>query len=435
MIYLVHKLIYNMIIIEKIKIKVNKMNIKHFISKGYNVKIKDIITINSNDLSVGSHIKVKVKCDTCEEEKELSFQKYIKNIKNDNFYACSSKCAQKKVKKTNIKKFGKEYYTQTIEYIDKVNKTDSEKYGCHHTKNENVKEKQKATLNKKYGVDNFFKSEKFKESNKKRLEEKGVINNFQIDEIKEKSRITCIEKYGVPYSAQSEKVRDKQKITNLERYGSIYPSSNDKIKEKTLKTNIKKYGVKSVLMLSENKKISKINRQKNWFEYIKSINNNINFLNYNTDKKEIEITCEKNHTYFISRELFYSRLNSKTELCTICNNIEKHTSGLEIQMVDYIKKNYNVEIVQNTKRTISPYELDIYLPDLKLAFEFNGLYWHNETNKENNYHLNKTELCEQQGIQLIHIWEDDWIYKQDIVKSMILNKLNKNTIKYLLEKL
>lgn len=39
--------------------------------------------------------------------------------------------------------------------------------------------------------------------------------------------------------------------------------------------------------------------------------------------------------------------------------------------------------------------------------------------------LYKTDECEKNDIQLIHIWEDDWIYKQDIVKSMILNKLGK----------
>jgi hypothetical protein len=82
-----------------------------------------------------------------------------------------------------------------------------------------------------------------------------------------------------------------------------------------------------------------------------------------------------------------------------------------------------------SERKIINGELDIYIPDLKLAFEFNGLYWHNELYKDKNYHLNKTELCEDQGIQLIHIWEDDWSYKQDIVKSMILSKLNKIDVK------
>ena len=58
------------------------------------------------------------------------------------------------------------------------------------------------------------------------------------------------------------------------------------------------------------------------------------------------------------------------------------------------------------------------------------MWWHNELNKDKNYHLSKTEECEKQGIQLIHIWEDDWLYKKDIVKSIILNKLNKNKIIY-----
>ena len=40
--------------------------------------------------------------------------------------------------------------------------------------------------------------------------------------------------------------------------------------------------------------------------------------------------------------------------------------------------------------------------------------------KEKKYHNNKTDLCLEKNIQLIHIYEDDWIYKQDIIKSMIL---------------
>jgi hypothetical protein len=74
---------------------------------------------------------------------------------------------------------------------------------------------------------------------------------------------------------------------------------------------------------------------------------------------------------------------------------------------------------------IKPYELDIFIPKLKLAFEFNGLYYHNEIHKPNNHHLNKTILCDENHIQLFHIYEDDWIYKQNIIKSMILNKLGK----------
>ena len=73
-----------------------------------------------------------------------------------------------------------------------------------------------------------------------------------------------------------------------------------------------------------------------------------------------------------------------------------------------------------------PYEVDIYLPDYNLAIEYNGLYWHSEIYKKNDYHINKTELCEKNEIKLLQIFEDEWVYKRDIVKSIIKNKLNIN---------
>jgi len=414
-----------MIINEKIKIKITEKNIKHFKIKGYDCNLKDILEIKTEDLNPGSHIKIQVRCDVCENEKELSFQKYIKNIKNSNFYACSSKCAQEKVKKTSIKNFGTEYYMQTDEYKKRVIETDNNKYGCHHTQSDVVKHKQINTLLDKYGVDNYFKSEEFKKTNSEFLESKGVSNVFQLDEVKEKSKSTCYKKYGVYYSAQYEKVKQKQKQTILEKYGCEFISQNKKIKEKILNTNIKKFGVKNVLLLPENKEKAKLNFQKNFIQDTIKKYKDIKIIDADINQKSFKIECIKGHEYIISYKLFYSRNLFNTELCTICNPIEKHISGLEFQLLDFITQNYNKEIITNTKKIISPLELDIYLPELKLAFEFNGLFWHNELNKENNYHLIKTEECEKQGIQLIHIYEDDWMYKKEIIKSMILNKIGK----------
>jgi hypothetical protein len=75
------------------------------------------------------------------------------------------------------------------------------------------------------------------------------------------------------------------------------------------------------------------------------------------------------------------------------------------------------------------YELDIYLPKENIAFEYNGLYWHCEVNKDRNYHINKTIACEERGIRLFHVFEDEWQYKQEIVKSMIRNLFNQTTRK------
>ena len=149
-------------------------------------------------------------------------------------------------------------------------------------------------------------------------------------------------------------------------------------------------------------------------------------MSYDENNYEFPCDCGLNHNFKIYYKLLWQRKTSNTILCTICNPISKNISGLEIELENFIKNNYDGLIKFSDKEIIKPLELDIYLPELKLAFEFNGLWWHNELNKENNYHLNKTEECEKNNIQLIHIFEDDWLYKKDIVKSIILNKLNKS---------
>jgi GR25 family glycosyltransferase involved in LPS biosynthesis len=81
-------------------------------------------------------------------------------------------------------------------------------------------------------------------------------------------------------------------------------------------------------------------------------------------------------------------------------------------------------VIKNFK--IENHELDIYIPEMNLAIEFNGLYWHSELFKDKNYHYNKWKLCQDNTIRLVTICEDDWNLKQDIVKSIIKNKLGVN---------
>jgi len=71
----------------------------------------------------------------------------------------------------------------------------------------------------------------------------------------------------------------------------------------------------------------------------------------------------------------------------------------------------------NNRSVLNCLELDIYLPEYNVAIEFNGLYWHSELYKEKDYHLNKTLECKKKGVDLLHIFEDDWVFKQDIIKK------------------
>jgi len=112
----------------------------------------------------------------------------------------------------------------------------------------------------------------------------------------------------------------------------------------------------------------------------------------------------------------------------------QRVSKEENDLLDYIKSicDFNIE---NSNRTIlNGQELDIYIPEKNIAFEYNGLYshsykpWESKESliKGKNYHLNKTLKCEQQGIQLIHLFSDEWLLKKDIVKSLIGSKLEYN---------
>ncbi len=119
-------------------------------------------------------------------------------------------------------------------------------------------------------------------------------------------------------------------------------------------------------------------------------------------------------------------------MCPVCYPKKYTNSKYEYEIVDYLKElSPSINIVTNTKKIISPFELDIYLPDFNLAIEFNGLHWHSElAGKTKNYHLNKTEKCKEKGIQLIHIFENEWNDNKEIIKSILKNKLklNKNKI-------
>lgn len=106
-----------------------------------------------------------------------------------------------------------------------------------------------------------------------------------------------------------------------------------------------------------------------------------------------------------------------------CSKCSKNSSDLQKEIYSFIKNLVYCE--ENNSEVLEGKELDIYIPSLKVGIEVNGLYWHSDLFKKNDYHLCKTEECMENGIRLIQIFEDEWFLKKDIVKSRILNILNK----------
>ena len=108
--------------------------------------------------------------------------------------------------------------------------------------------------------------------------------------------------------------------------------------------------------------------------------------------------------------------------CPKCNN--NGVSKMEKEIVEFIKE-LGLSIEENNTTVLDGKELDIYIPGKQIAIEFNGLYWHSDLFKEDKYHLKKLEKCESKGIKLIQIFEDEWLNKQEIVKSRLRNILGK----------
>lgn len=112
-------------------------------------------------------------------------------------------------------------------------------------------------------------------------------------------------------------------------------------------------------------------------------------------KDEIPTITIANKTYItdITKIVDYCAVNHYRN-----NNIEQH-------ILDSITQVYSGEILTHTRKIISPLELDFYIPELQLAIEYNGTYWHSiEVGLDSNYHLNKSLLCREKEIRLIHIY-------------------------------
>lgn len=116
----------------------------------------------------------------------------------------------------------------------------------------------------------------------------------------------------------------------------------------------------------------------------------------------------------------HNRMSENTRQTNI--NMNNHPiSSCEKEIIEYIK-NLGFNCISDRK-ILNGKELDIYVPEKNVAFEYDGLYWHCELYKDKSYHVNKTEECLKQNVKLYHIFEDEWQYKKEIVKSRIANIL------------
>ena len=98
------------------------------------------------------------------------------------------------------------------------------------------------------------------------------------------------------------------------------------------------------------------------------------------------------------------------------------SSRLERQLTEYVQS-LAPGARANAGGVIPRQELDVFCPEQRVAFEFNGLYWHSEAHKPPSYHHDKWRACREVGVALFQVWEDEWVGRRPVVEALIAHKL------------
>ena len=263
-------------------------------------------------------------------------------------------------------------------------------------KSEETRNKIKNTCKERYGESYYLKTDEFLEKQKQTVQRKyGVDNVSQAKEIKEKKKATCQENFGVDSPMKSEKVRKKSNDTCLEQYGFENVMENSAVKNQSRSTRLE--------------------NQYNQIEF-----ENVELLfganEYEGVYETYQFRCEKCSTEFED-----NLTKGETPRCPVCFP-NQNTSKAEKEIYYFIDDLVNCEVENNVWGVIGDKELDILVRDEELAIEFDGLYYHSQKNK--NYHLNKTKQCRSKEIDLIHIFEDEWKENKSEVKRRLKGNLS-----------
>lgn len=279
---------------------------------------------------------------------------------------------------------------------------------------------------------------------KKTIKEKQKDPNYEKQKL-EKRRQTCVEKYGVDNVSKDPTIQKKIVDVLQDKYGvdnpgkldaavenkKAYWNDQNRIKLANLKreeTNLKRFGARhytqsTMSHLDQGFDEIHAKRLQKFYEDPES------FINQNF--KEIPVT-----TYDLAKFLGTEwPANEKRIFLQERHLVTYRVSSMEGEVCEILRKLIpSIKIINNDRTQVSPLELDIYLPDYKLAIECDPTYTHNSSFRSfdseplsANYHKIKTDMCDKAGIRLIHIFGYIWTYKKDQMIDVIKSALGLNT--------
>lgn len=135
--------------------------------------------------------------------------------------------------------------------------------------------------------------------------------------------------------------------------------------------------------------------------------------------KKVWWLCAKGHEWYVPPS---SRTGKDKTGCRYCATT---ISRAENELVAFLRDK-DFHVLQGDRKALNGMEIDIYVPDQNFGIEYNGLYWHTEEyGKDSTYHYNKWLAAKNAGIELVQVWEDQFEANPELVKRLILGKLEK----------
>jgi hypothetical protein len=260
---------------------------------------------------------------------------------------------------------------------------------------------------------------------------------------------TMQQRYGASTTFESPLLKSKAENTNIERYGHKSPFGNNLVKEKIKSTNIEKYGkpyytlTNTLITLNKNLHINKDSYDDIVEQRTNTIIEKYDRTHYNLIKYSDDTIAKINDREWLY-EMIVVRAIPAYKLCQdflegyddsslwvrlkkfgIEPNYENFKSYAEIELGEVLDT-IGIAYESNSRKYAPPYELDIYIPKYNLAIEYCGLYWHSDSKKDKIYHKRKYDICKNNGIRLLTIFEDEWINHKHIVIDKIKHIVNKS---------
>lgn len=281
------------------------------------------------------------------------------------------------------------------------------------------------------------------------LEKYGVLFPSQHEIVKAKAEATCMDRYGakaatcnpqvlqkvrdtnqhnwgVPYVQQNAEVRARTRQVFESEYGGACPAQNAQVKQKTRKTNVEKYGVVAPFLKPDVMDAGRERLRAQSYESQVASQSEFEPL-FSRDTyiqgsplSEYDFKCVK------CGDQFKSLVKAQVPLrCYVCHP-KRETWG-EVAIKQWLQSQ-TVAFEQWDREQIKPLELDFWIPDHKLAIEFNGI-WHHRHDKiqDRKYHQHKWAWCEEKGIRLIQIWEHELHAKPEIIWDRLHHVLGGHT--------